>query len=119
MSLSFPVIWKELTKALSGRYILAYDFSLVQAQLRITAERSHLPVPVLIGESFLDLYFEYLGPSVLSLGTEEPMLISTAVWEQLGSPFSSGTACSIGEQAKRILQLIQAIADGTLTMPTH
>ncbi|GCF11809.1 hypothetical protein [Dictyobacter arantiisoli] len=120
-SLPLPQIWDDLTKAISGKYILAYDFVLIQMQLEVTALRFQLPIPVLIGESILDLYFAYHGTNVLPT-IDEPggaFPIPTAFYNQLGAPFSRDASYTPVERAARILHILQGIANCTLTTPSQ
>lgn len=112
-------VWDKLTRAVSGSYILAYDLALAQRQLEVAAERWHLPTPVLIGESFLDLYFKYLGPVAIKPGSdpEDSEMASEVIFEHLGSPFSNDASQMGAVQAARMARTLRAIAQGTLSIP--
>ena len=118
---SIAQMWDELIKVVSGHYVLAYELPLIQLQLEATADRFQLPVPVLIGESILDLYYEYLGiPEEYSFGAgKENSLISIdAIFDQLGEPFVRDTSYTTVEQATRIADILQGIANCTLQAPS-
>jgi hypothetical protein len=117
VSIPLAQIWEDLTKALSGQYILADDLALVQLQLEVTAERFQLPSPVLIGESILDLYIAYFGTNIIStLGDPTNMpAISATIYEQTTTQFLWEASHTTIERAQRIMRILQEIASCTLT----
>ena len=117
VSIPLAQIWEDLTKALSGQYILADDLALVQLQLEVTAERFQLPSPVLIGESILDLYIAYFGTNIIStLGDPTNMpAISATIYEQTTTQFLWEASHTTIERAQRIMRILQGIANCTLT----
>jgi hypothetical protein len=120
LSVPLTQIWDDLTKALSGHYILAYNLTLVQVQLDVTAERFQLPPLVLIGDSIVDVYFDYWGKKALPTpeNPEDAQLIVAAIYDHLGAPFSREAPYTTLERTTRIRQILQGIADCTLTPPS-
>lgn len=121
-SLSVAQIWNDLLQAVSGHMIVTYSLPLAQIQLEVTAKRLHLKVPMLIGQSILDLCQRYLGyeKEEVSLEKEEAETVlpfSLALCRQLGDPFSETISHDAVERARCILTVLQDIAQGMLSVP--
>ncbi len=117
---SMAHVWDELIKTVSGHYVLAYELSLIQLQLEVTADRFQLPVPVLIGDSILNLYSEYFRANeahAFSGGRGDSSISLEAILDQLGEPFVRDTSYTAIEQTTRIAYILQGIANCTLQAP--
>lgn len=117
-SLPMSKVWSQLIHAISGRYILAYDLALIQLQLKVTAEHLQLPVPILIGESILDLYLEYIGTGRHDLlqphESEEPVLVQEAIPELFTVALSQENSITTVKEIEHVTKLLYDMANGTL-----
>ena len=117
---SMAYVWDELIKTVSGHYVLAYELSLIQLQLEVTADRFQLPIPVLIGDSILNLYSEYFRANeahAFSGGRGDSSMSLEAILDQLGEPFIRDTSYTAIEQTTCIAYILQGIANCTLQAP--
>lgn len=118
LGLSWKGVWAELTEAVSGHYVLAYDLELAQVQLEVTAERFHLSVPVLLGESFLNLYAAYTGSDNMAIESEDFSQFILAILAQHEELRPQANFFTAPEQARRLLHMTEEMAKGTLIIPS-
>ncbi len=114
--------WPHLQSVLRGRFVVAFDFPLVQLQLAVSAHRYGLPVPMLVGHSLLDLLLKYVR-------LKDPI---NDTFEQDAPPFFASQDCyalanedvepfidlsvPADQRARHLLHALQAISNGTLSL---
>ena len=99
-----PQTWQRLLAALDGKYVLAHDLLLAQAQLATTADYYHLDTPVLVGSSFQTIYDLCFG---MAWQENSGMDGSDGVSPRL--PLPTTTAI---DSVKGMLHLLRSLAQG-------
>lgn len=120
---ALEVAWSELHNSITGRYIVAFDLLLAQIQLDVTARIHGLAVPMLIGHSLLDLLLLYVGvKEPIFYGPHGPHLsLTEAQVRDLMEredvvPCYDRSLAPADQRARRLLQTLQKMADGTLSL---
>ncbi len=125
---SLEVAWSEFQSTVYGRFVIAFDLPLVQIQLDVTARVHGLSVPMLVGHSLLDLLLFYVGvKEPISYGINGPRLSLTdaelcdLMERDDMVPFYDSTVAPADQRAHHLLQALQKMADGTLSLqePRH
>lgn len=114
--------WAEFLGIVHGRYIVAYDFPNAQLQLVMAAHQYGLSIPILVGHSFTDILLKYarVKDVIGEVQDEEGFPIPdrqlcTLLADEDVTPFHPSFG-SADQQAKHLLQALQDMANGTLSL---
>lgn len=119
---SLKVAWAEFQAMTHGRFVVAFDLFLCQIQLEITAQDYRLPIPMLIGHSVLDLLLQYtkIKAPLSQLGELASAVKDATLCDLLAEedvqPLVDVSSAPADQRALRLLQTLQAAANGTLVL---
>ena len=108
-------IWPKLLSVVTGHYTISDDILLAQVQLIDTAKRYDLDIPVLIGQSILDLSLRYLNMSSRApwhTPSQEILLDIVTLCEHLRVPLPGLPRPNALDRAISMLHIMQAMAQG-------